>query len=198
MVEAATSGGGNVVDLAEWRRSSAARPLHACANSVQDDEVIRALYEKHGWSAGEDLDIWRPGGFRLPDKSIRYTLREAIARYLWLLQPEAPPASYVYFVKQLRTRPSLIKIGITTDLKGRLRDLRGGSGLDLELIAAVPGGRDLERRLHEEFADLRKRGEWFENHADLRARADELWREAREEHRVPNYRNRNKKTVWRP
>lgn len=60
----------------------------------------------------------------------------------------------VYFL----ARDHLIKIGYTTDLQGRMRSL--GHTLD-DVLAVVPGGPSVERRLHQELAHLRVRGEWF-------------------------------------
>lgn len=45
-----------------------------------------------------------------------------------------------------------VKIGVTGNLSHRMLNLR--AGLD-QLLAAEPGGRDLERRRHREFAEER-------------------------------------------
>jgi hypothetical protein len=65
----------------------------------------------------------------------------------------------VYFV-QAQGGP--IKIGVTGgDVKGRLAGLRNGSPTELELRATMNGGRELERWVHEQFAEFRLHGEWF-------------------------------------
>src|SRR5262249_44721501 len=62
----------------------------------------------------------------------------------------------------------------TANLAARLQALATGSAVPLELLAAVPGGRELEARLHRQWRHLCLRGEWF--------RADEaLVRSAREQ-----------------
>lgn len=52
---------------------------------------------------------------------------------------------------------SRIKIGISTSLRSRLDSLPQG----VRVLATEPGGRDVERQRHTEFADCRVGGEWF-------------------------------------
>jgi hypothetical protein len=70
----------------------------------------------------------------------------------------------VYFVR----RGALVKIGTTGDLPGRLLALDKGyssvAGMEpgeVELLATMPGGRPVEKSLHELFAILRYAKEWF-------------------------------------
>jgi hypothetical protein len=67
--------------------------------------------------------------------------------------PEGPPPKplqgYVYY---LMIGPSTVKIGTTTDLKSRLNQLRS----DPQYVVAIePGGRDVERQRHLQFATER-------------------------------------------
>ena len=66
----------------------------------------------------------------------------------------------VYFVSCAGT--DLIKIGTTIAIDGRLRSMTGWIPFDLDLIAAVPGGRIGEAYLHWLFRAYRVRGEWFQ------------------------------------
>jgi len=59
----------------------------------------------------------------------------------------------VYYVRN----GARIKIGTTTDLPTRMLNVPGD-----ELMAIEPGTNATERRRHEQFADLRVRGEWFD------------------------------------
>jgi hypothetical protein len=79
----------------------------------------------------------------------------------------------VYFVQAHATRNRTqldtvslqgpIKIGTTASLSQRLKVLRTGSPADLHVLAAIAGGRHLERLLHTAFAPLRHpQSEWFE------------------------------------
>jgi hypothetical protein len=70
----------------------------------------------------------------------------------------------VYFAE----RAGLVKIGTTGDITTRLAQLDQGvsavRGMDLTpvtLLATMPGSRPVERAVHEMFANLRYRGEWF-------------------------------------
>lgn len=73
--------------------------------------------------------------------------------------------SLVYFVE----RDGFVKIGTTTNLARRLRDLaRGGAIMPqgmtigpMTVLATMPGTRRNEAFLHQRFAHLRLEGEWF-------------------------------------
>lgn len=66
----------------------------------------------------------------------------------------------VYFIRAGAS--GAIKIGTTrSNPHARLRDLQTGNPDPLTLLAAMPGGADVERGLHERFADSRLTGEWF-------------------------------------
>lgn len=61
----------------------------------------------------------------------------------------------------------LIKIGMSKDPQGRLRELQVGSAVALDLLAVMPGGRREEQRTHQRFWHLRERGEWFRPGSEL-------------------------------
>jgi hypothetical protein len=55
-----------------------------------------------------------------------------------------------------------VKIGVTRgDPARRLAALQTGHPARLEILLAVPGGRDLEAWLHRTYAASRREGEWF-------------------------------------
>lgn len=66
--------------------------------------------------------------------------------------------SWVYFLE----KNGLVKIGTTTNLDRRMRELGGGF-----LRLAVPGGVALEANLHQRLDHLRVHGEWFRDEDDL-------------------------------
>ena len=74
-------------------------------------------------------------------------------------------AREVYFIRAGDDGP--IKIGYATSPQTRLYDMQAGNHLQLHLLTTLPGGRELERALHEFFASLRVRGEWFRNEPPL-------------------------------
>jgi len=83
------------------------------------------------------------------------------------------PYSRVYFVK--RVEEPLVKIGFTTlPLPCRIASLRCVEEGDLELLAAMPGGRPEEQAVHQEFHDLHERGEWFRYEEPLKLRVEKI------------------------
>lgn len=73
---------------------------------------------------------------------------------------------FVYFIQGKDRR--LIKIGWSIDPKARLRQLECGSPEPLELVGALRGSPTDERRLHQQFALQRVRGEWFRVTREIR------------------------------
>jgi hypothetical protein len=71
----------------------------------------------------------------------------------------------VYFVRG----GDAVKIGRTGNLAARLKALATASAVPLEVLAALPGGRDLEVQLHRRWQHLRLKGEWFRATPDLLA-----------------------------
>ena len=72
---------------------------------------------------------------------------------------------HVYVIRAGTKGP--IKIGYAANVASRLAGLQTASPAPLRLLAAVAGGRGLERDLHAFFARDRIRNEWFRGSADL-------------------------------
>lgn len=53
------------------------------------------------------------------------------------------------------------KIGVSTNLKDRLRQVHNGIPEDTMFIFSSTGGRELESYLHEKYKDKKIKGEWF-------------------------------------
>lgn len=89
-------------------------------------------------------------------------------------------ASLVYFIE----REGLIKIGFSTNLKKRLKDISKGSSMPdgmtigpVTLLATEPGDRNLESRLHRRFDRSRvDNTEWFRPSKALRRYIEDLAR----------------------
>lgn len=73
-----------------------------------------------------------------------------------LIAPDG--TSVVYFIGDMHK----VKIGYTRSLKMRVKELWARVGCPLQLYATCPGGRDVERAYHTQFAASRLHGEWFE------------------------------------
>jgi len=70
-----------------------------------------------------------------------------------------------------------VKIGVTwNNPYSRLGQAQVNCPLDLELLATCVGGVNAERELHDRFADLRIRGEWFRLSDELRAHIQQFTR----------------------
>lgn len=77
---------------------------------------------------------------------------------------------YVYFVRG----GDWVKIGRSTDVIARVRDLQTTSPLDLRIAVIVHGDNRLESRLHRRFASLHIRGEWFRCEPPLSSLIEEM------------------------
>lgn len=77
----------------------------------------------------------------------------------------APPPSWVYFVRSGAAGP--IKIGYARDPYTRFMNLRTASPDDVAYLGHFPGGIEEEHAVHERFAHLRIRGEWFRAESEL-------------------------------
>lgn len=73
-------------------------------------------------------------------------------------RPSAGRRGKVYFISSA----TLIKIGFAVDVKARLARLNTGSADQLILIGALNATQDRERAIHDQFAAMRRKGEWFE------------------------------------
>lgn len=79
----------------------------------------------------------------------------------------------IYFI-QSSCPNRFIKIGTATNVRERLNGLRTGIPYRLKLLATMGGDSKEEKRLHEQFAALNYRGEWFRPGDKLLTFIDEL------------------------
>lgn len=85
---------------------------------------------------------------------------------LWGIMPIVSVEGSVYFIRSEKTHE--IKIGFTAGrIEDRLRALQTSHPHKLQVLAISLGNRAHEKALHEKFASIRLRGEWFEPHPDL-------------------------------
>src|SRR5690606_28849223 len=68
--------------------------------------------------------------------------------------------SWIYVIGCDEVR--LVKIGISSDVPGRLAGLQVGSPVELRILWTMPGSIDMEQDLHEYFRAYRRHGEWFD------------------------------------
>jgi len=91
-------------------------------------------------------------------------------RTICLDKQKAKTPCYVYFI--LNSSDRHIKIGVAKNVKRRLASLQTSNSAELVLLksvktAIVQAAQKLERSLHQKFAKLRGRGEWFESEIEL-------------------------------
>ncbi len=97
---------------------------------------------------------------------------------VWAQRGPVDRTGWVYFVEGA----GLIKIGTAKVVDQRLSTMRSGSPIPLTLLLAIPGGREIEKFLHFQYAHLQHHLEWFTAGADLLAHIERLrWRSARGE-----------------
>lgn len=76
-----------------------------------------------------------------------------------------PGRRWVYFAE----RGGLVKIGFSANVDQRMRVL------GTRLLAVMPGGEGMERRMHMLFAEYRHHGEWFHPGLSLVGFIESLW-----------------------
>lgn len=75
------------------------------------------------------------------------------------------PGPQVYF---LRDAQDFVKIGWTTNLSRRIRELQTAQSGRFHLLGSIPGGEAMEAVMHRFFSHYHARGEWFVMGARLR------------------------------
>jgi len=74
------------------------------------------------------------------------------------IMPKRRDSGWVYF---FQSKAGPVKVGWSKDPKGRMATLSTAHPYPLEMVALIPGGEKLEKRLHQAFARYRLDREWF-------------------------------------
>lgn len=85
-------------------------------------------------------------------------------RISWSTKGETSRWCYIYFVSD----GEAVKIGRTSNLIDRMRNMQVGHRTPLSLLAAGHGPRMLEKEIHRRFRHLRLDREWFSMGEDLK------------------------------
>ncbi len=85
---------------------------------------------------------------------------------------EGEKAEVVYLVGCKENQS--MKIGTTSEISKRLIALQVSSPFQLEVLATVKGGQELERLLHQEFQSCRLRSEWFSWSEEILAKFQQI------------------------
>jgi hypothetical protein len=78
-----------------------------------------------------------------------------------------------YFIESGTGGP--VKIGFTTDIHERLRQLQTASSEELHVLALIVDTSGMERSLHVQFKGQRLRGEWYTPNAEMIGMIQEYW-----------------------
>lgn len=108
----------------------------------------------------KDMDVLKflAVAYRIKHGDVATPYDAAILRLNGPIYADSRPASgTVYVVKSGK----FVKIGFSTNMKERLRDLQKGSATKLRVLASFPGTYSSERALHKRFRDHKSHAEWF-------------------------------------
>lgn len=78
-----------------------------------------------------------------------------------------PSPGWVYLAHS--AQHSVLKIGYSKSPNDRPPNIFYKHKIHVDLVAAIVGGRALERELHNKFAEHRRKGEWFRDVPEIRA-----------------------------
>lgn len=127
---------------AAWKRY-VSQPLSAAPYL---DEILREVTAHHLANRGNPIGTYLEPAVSALDATIA-----------------ARDGSSVYFAQA----DDRVKIGWSKKVAARLAQLQTGNATPIQLLGTVPGGRTLERQLHDRFAHLRLSGEWFQAAPEL-------------------------------
>lgn len=93
---------------------------------------------------------------------------------------------------------NLVKIGFSDDIRVRVRSIIASVPVPVEFAGHMPGDREVERHLHQRFAEARFSGEWFVETDQMRACFDALLIPGLPDAETPKHRRRraNEAAVW--
>lgn len=152
--------------------SSDTIPIDSAGPPVNEDFTMRACSKckvprTEGSFFDDDMHprdickpcIYRPAGTRV--RRLRHTANraartQAAIRYV-VKHTQTEKQPFVYLVKV----GNECKIGFSTNIDKRIRQMETTAHLPVEILAVAPGGRLLEKTLHKELREFRIKGEWF-------------------------------------
>lgn len=127
-------------DITSWEISSGALLLHAA-------------------------DIGLLGGAKKKEYSVEFQEKSVSDNEVVGILESYEGTDCVYFLKAKSL--GLIKIGFSGNVAKRVSSLQTSSPDDLLLMKIIKGGQKVEATLHQKFAKLRVRGEWFSPDKEL-------------------------------
>lgn len=138
--------------VAEWRREMVPR----WASHDEFDRLMSIWFSAQQWIV---RDAVRAAELGNPQRACQM-LRKS-EDYLWnsrrTIRDDRLRLHRLYAI----TGERRVKIGITSDLNNRMKDLQRGCPLELELFATAPGDFFTEQYIHLILREYQVRGEWY-------------------------------------
>lgn len=112
-------------------------------------------------------------GYGCEQKAMRYMDKQYKIAWGWGNLKHLPSGfpwkkSFVYFI----TDGEAVKIGTASNVGKRLQALQIGNPRQLICIKQVPGDAEVEKLIHEAYADYRIRGEWYRYESEMKRLID--------------------------
>lgn len=145
--------------------------LYRIGEGVTERDCSRFAAYKLGdhWLCWQHANVYRPKCDQC-NHSMSFAEMEASRTTCFSCKKPATKVSqaygwgFVYFMAGY----GLVKIGFSSDLSSRLKNIQSMSPCPIVLAGAIESTQPLEAALHERFAHLRQHGEWFTDCAELR------------------------------
>lgn len=130
-------------------------------NKENEKSFLELLEESvNKWSWKKDDPRWQEYWKKKEEQEKAKELRDQLfdTRY-GKKRKEKEYDGYIYFIQGLCG--GAIKIGYSQEPIKRLNQLQTGYPDTLTILMMIPGNKDLEQQLHEEFYEYKLKGEWF-------------------------------------
>lgn len=127
--------------------------------TAEEWEAMKRYAESLDFPIRPETSAWkRDLGVEIPEVEDTHRVTQSNGRFIKVRVPNK-----TYLIRC----GDYVKIGITADVRLRLRTLEAHNPLPLEVGALFPGGREIERKLHARFVAYRHRDEWFRIEGEL-------------------------------
>lgn len=146
------------------KRDTPGRP--PAAFTPEQIEAARAVWESRSIKTWDEVRAKLPKGFSA------HRAYKMFGRRTERPTRDRTKQMWVYFAQA--GRGPRIKIGTTSNLSGRLKGLKHPLIGKLRVLGVVPGGYEVESRMHQRFAAYRIKGEWFNMAGELEEFVDRL------------------------
>ena len=131
------------------------------SSPAAEQEALKKIYaQKGGNCPGVCAEGHRIRGRNVVRHANRDYCRKCVESGFVKIESRSKPRrpQSVYFIADAYGH---VKIGYATSVEARFGDLQVAHASELTLLLEISGGPELEKELHQRFAEHRVRGEWF-------------------------------------